>query len=139
MFSVIIPVYNRRDLVSRAIRSVLEQQGPDREIIVVDDASTDNTPGVVADIKDPRINLKRLWVNREQNPRNTGLAEAKGELIAIQNSDDIWAENKLQQQVDYLAEHPDCGAVFTAVQLIDENGEDINQNWFAVRSIPRHQ
>ena len=51
--------------------------------------STDNTPGVVADIKDPRINLKRLWVNREQNPRNSGLAEAKGELIAIQNSDDI--------------------------------------------------
>ena len=115
LVTVIMASYNHEQFVGEAVASVLAQSFSDLELIVDDDASTDNTLGVVADIKDPRINLKRLWVNREQNPRNSGLAEAKGELIAIQNSDDIWAENKLQQQVDYLTEHPDCCAVFTAV------------------------
>ena len=139
LVTVLMASYNHEQYVGEAVASVLAQSFGDLELIVIDDASTDNTPGVVGDIKDPRINLQRLWVNRAQNPRNTGLAAAQGELIAIQNSDDVWAENKLRQQVDYLAAHPDCGAVFTAVQLIDENGADIDQNWFAVRSIPRHQ
>ncbi|MEE8171907.1 MAG: glycosyltransferase family 2 protein, partial [Alphaproteobacteria bacterium] len=102
LISVLMASYNHEQFVGEAVASVLAQSFGDFELVVVDDASTDNTPGVVAEINDPRISLRRLSVNRERNPRNVGLEHARGELIAIQNSDDVWAENKLQDQVDYL-------------------------------------
>ena len=139
LITVIMASYNHERFVGEAVASVLAQSFGDLELIVVDDASTDHTAGVFGEFDDPRISLHRLWVSRERNPRNVALEHAQGELIAIQNSDDVWAENKLQAQVDYLGEHPECGAVFSAVQLIDENGDDMDQNWFAVRSIPRHK
>ena len=105
MFSVIIPVYNRRDLVSRAIRSVLEQQGPDREIIVVDDASTDGTADQVRAEFGGAVEL----VIMEQNggvsaARNRGIEQAKGEWIALLDSDDEWLPGKLTRQAAALRE-----------------------------------
>lgn len=101
--SVIIPTYNRAPTLPRAINSVLHQDYRNLELIIVDDASTDDTEALVENIKDHRIRYVRH--DRNQGAcaaRNTGIAAAKGELIAFQDSDDEWLEGKLSKQVAAL-------------------------------------
>ncbi len=98
--SVIIPTYNRAKLLKRAIKSVLNQEFGDFELIVVDDASLDNTPEVVKRIEDGRIRYIRLKKN-SGGPvaRNTGIKKARGEFIALLDDDDEWLPNRLDVQV----------------------------------------
>lgn len=105
MVSVIIPTYNRGATIERAILSVLEQTYQDFEIIIVDDNSNDNTEEVVKKINDNRIKYIRNNINKGANEsRNIGVAEAKGEYIAFQDSDDEWMKEKLEIQLKALAE-----------------------------------
>ncbi|WP_010479312.1 glycosyltransferase family 2 protein [Thermococcus zilligii] len=98
--SVIIPTYNRAKLLKRAINSVLNQRFGDFELIVVDDASPDNTPEVVESIDDGRIRYIRLKKN-SGGPvaRNTGIKKARGKFIALLDDDDEWLPNRLELQV----------------------------------------
>ncbi|WP_456394990.1 glycosyltransferase family 2 protein [Thermococcus sp.] len=98
--SVVIPTYNRANLLKRAIESVLNQKFEDFELIVVDDASTDNTPEVVESIADGRIRYIRLKRN-SGGPvaRNTGIKKARGEFIALLDDDDEWLPNRLDIQI----------------------------------------
>lgn len=115
--SVVLPTRNRAALVGRAIASVLAQSETDLELIVVDDASTDGTPAVLAAIADPRLRLLR----RERNAgaaaaRNAGLALARGEFVAFQDDDDVWLRDKLEQQLRALRAAPGrhwclCGSI----------------------------
>ena len=99
--SVVIPTRNRWGFLSRAVRSVLAQEGVDLELIVVDDGSTDETPGRLAAVNDSRVRVLR---NGESGgvarARNTGMAAAKGEWIAWLDDDDLWAPHKLRGQLD---------------------------------------
>jgi glycosyltransferase involved in cell wall biosynthesis len=105
--SVIIPVYNRSAELRRAIRSVQAQSYADFELIVVDDASTDNIAGVVDDIGDPRVRLIRKNVNQgAASARNTGIEAATGRWVAFLDSDDEWLPHKLERQIERLAGHP---------------------------------
>jgi glycosyltransferase involved in cell wall biosynthesis len=89
LFSVVIPTFNRANLVRRAIASVLAQTIDDFEIIVVDDGSTDDTGEVVQGFGDPRIRLLSLTRNQgAAAARNAGIAAARGELISLLDSDD---------------------------------------------------
>ena len=89
--SVIIPTFNREDLLPRAISSVLGQSFKDFELIIVDDASTDNTKEIVSTYKDERIIYTRHESNRGQNAAlNTGLSIAKGQYVSFLDSDDEW-------------------------------------------------
>jgi glycosyltransferase involved in cell wall biosynthesis len=93
--SVIIPTYNRADLLSRAIKSVIAQTYTNWELLVVDDGSTDNTKEVVKEFikKDKRI--KYLWEPNSgspSKPRNFVAKNAKGEYIAFLDSDDEWSQ-----------------------------------------------
>ena len=98
--SVIIPTYNRAHLLRRAIRSVLGQTYTDFELIVVDDASTDNTADVLKNIKDPRTRYIRHKTNKGGSAaRNTGIKAAQGKFIAFQDSDDEWLLEKLEKQI----------------------------------------
>lgn len=98
--SVVLPTFNRADTLGRAIRSVLAQTYVDLELIVVDDASTDRTADVVAALRDPRLRLLRLPRNRgAAGARNAGIAEAQGEWLAFQDSDDEWLLAKLAAQM----------------------------------------
>ena len=98
--SVIIPTYNRADLLPRAVNSVLSQTFSDYEIIIVDDHSPDNTQDVIAAFTDPRIRSIRHRTNRRQSAAiNTGIANAMGEYIAFLDDDDEWLPNKLEGQV----------------------------------------
>ncbi|WP_270656140.1 glycosyltransferase family 2 protein [Aeromonas sp. Y293-4] len=104
--SVVIPTYNRAHLIERAIKSVLAQTVTSLEVIVVDDCSIDNTADVVNSISDDRIIYIQLQNNSGANvARNIGVQHAKYNLVAFQDSDDIWHRNKLETQIDFLINH----------------------------------
>jgi glycosyltransferase involved in cell wall biosynthesis len=111
--SVVIPTYNRADLLRVAIQSALGQTFPDLEILVVDDGSTDSTPQVVRQVRDPRlIYIRQPHSGLPAVARNTGLRQARGEYIAFLDSDDLWLPEKLALQVEYMDEHPEVGLVY---------------------------
>jgi glycosyltransferase involved in cell wall biosynthesis len=97
--SVIIPTYNRARFVSEAIDTALAQTLPPQEVIVVDDGSTDDTPQRVAAYADPRVVYVRQANAGPATARNTGIARAKGDLLALLDSDDRWLPQKLEWQV----------------------------------------
>ena len=122
--SVIIPTFNRAHLLGRAIQSVLDQTYRDFELIIVDDASTDNTREVLKSFKDERI----IYIKHDKNwgaavARNIGIREARGEYIAFQDSDDEWLPEKLEKQIKvFESALPAVGVVYTDMLRIDENG-----------------
>ncbi len=103
LVSVIIPVYNRENTINRAIDSVLSQTYSNMELIIVDDASTDCTVEKIHSCQDNRI---RLICQKEHGgankARNIGIANAKGDYIAFQDSDDEWLPDKLTMQINYM-------------------------------------
>jgi len=103
--SVIIPTFNRGWVLREAIDSVLGQKTSDYELIVVDDGSTDDTPGILSSYgKDVRVIRQP---NRGVSAaRNRGIAAAKGEYVAFLDSDDLWLPNKLTAQLDFFRTHP---------------------------------
>ncbi len=105
--SIILPVYNRANQLPDAINSVLMQSFRDFELIVVDDASTQDLESVVRTVGDPRIRYIRRAVNGgAAAARNTGLAEAQGEFIAFHDSDDLWLPGKLERQLALFEKLP---------------------------------
>jgi glycosyltransferase involved in cell wall biosynthesis len=106
--SVIIPAFNRASLIGQAIESVLGQTFRDFELIVVDDGSTDETTEVVRGYSDPRIRLIELPSNAGSNAaRNRGIKEARSDLIAFLDSDDLYLPTKLETVVGAFDRNPD--------------------------------
>jgi glycosyltransferase involved in cell wall biosynthesis len=122
--SVIIPTYNRAGIVVRAIESVLQQTFTDFEVIVVDDASTDDTANVISPLADRRVRYVRLPHNGGvATARNRGMEEAQGRYFAFLDSDDEWLPTKLQQQIEVFSRAPfGVGLVYTGVETIGEGG-----------------
>lgn len=99
LVSVIIPTRNRAHLLQRTLKSVLKQSTENLEVIVVDDGSTDST-GAFAVAADPRVSvLRNPKPTGVSAARNRGIAAARGEWIAFCDDDDLWAPNKLQEQL----------------------------------------
>jgi glycosyltransferase involved in cell wall biosynthesis len=118
--SVVLPTYNRAHIIPEALQSILAQTWEDYEILLVDDASTDNTPDVVRGFSGPRLR----YVRQEQNcgvaaSRNTGIGLAQGELISFLDSDDLWKPDKLEREVVFLDRYPEVQAVFSDLEKID--------------------
>ncbi|CAG7856707.1 hypothetical protein MCAMS1_01299 [biofilm metagenome] len=101
LVSVIIPTYNRADLLPAAIESVLGQSYPNTEVIVIDDGSTDHTQDVLRQYSG-KINAEYQENNGASAARNHGIRKANGEIIAFLDSDDLWLPTKLERQVDLL-------------------------------------
>lgn len=103
LISVVVPTYNRSELIKRTIDSVLAQTYTNFELIIVDDASTDNTEDIVNEYHDDRIKFIKLNENSKgTKPRNMGIKESKGDYIALLDSDDEWLPNKLESQLNFL-------------------------------------
>lgn len=101
--SVIIPTYNRAYCIHDAVKSVLAQSYDDYEIIVVDDASTDNTQQVLNNFN---IQYHKLPANMGVSyARNFAIKRAKGEYLAFLDSDDVWEPNKLSEQINFMKEY----------------------------------
>lgn len=112
-FSVIIPTYNRAKYIKKAIESVLNQTFSDFELIIADDASTDNTKEIVSSIKDSRI----IYFKNEKNlerciTRNKGIQMAKGKYIAFLDSDDYHLPNHLEILYNEIKKQNEPEAVF---------------------------
>lgn len=121
--SVILPTYNRAHLLERSINSVLGQSYKDLELIIVDDGSTDNTSQVAHRLSDDRVRYINLGENKGAPfARNMGVRQALGRFIAFQDSDDEWANEKLEKQVQMLAGSPDgVGLVYSGYWMV-KNG-----------------
>lgn len=120
--TVIIPTFNRSELVTQAINSVLAQDYGDFEILVIDDGSADNTKQVVAEIKDNRI--KYFYKNNGgvSSARNLGLKNAQGQFICFLDSDDLWPANFLQTMIKHLQDSPEYGAAYCMRTRLFEDG-----------------
>ncbi|MCI9422793.1 glycosyltransferase family 2 protein [Sporofaciens musculi] len=103
MISVVIPTYNRKEKLPKCIESVLSQSYKNIEVLVVDDASTDGTEELFREFGDSRLHYLRYETNRGAcYARNYGAKRAKGELLAYQDSDDVWHTDKLKKQYEFL-------------------------------------
>lgn len=112
--SVIIPTYNRATKVRNAIDSALAQTFSDLEVIVVDDGSSDDTGGILQETYGSRIRYFAQSNQGASAARNKGLAEARGEWIALLDSDDLWGKEKLEWQFKALDQFgPRCGACYS--------------------------
>ncbi len=121
--SVVMASYNHERFVGEAVESVLAQTLQDFEFIVTDDGSADRTADIVASYDDKRIHLKRFERNRGACiALNEGVRTARGRYIAVINSDDAFVAEKLDIQARYLDAHPEVAAVFSWVQVIDDDG-----------------
>jgi glycosyltransferase involved in cell wall biosynthesis len=120
--SVVIPTHNRATLIGEAIATVLNQTFRDFELLVVDDASSDNTQEVVRSFADPRVRYIRQGSNGgDHAARNAGIRASSGEFIAFLDDDDEWLPPKLELQTEYLrARGPEVGGVHTASFTVDK-------------------
>ena len=124
--SVIIPTYNRAGRISRSIDSVLGQTLEDLELLVVDDASDDDTEAVVTAYDDDRVTYIRHETNRGGSAaRNTGIDRATGRYVAFLDSDDEFYPTKLERQVETLeSRSDDWVAAYCGVEVAYEEGEE---------------
>lgn len=122
--SVVIPVYNRPAAVRRAIDSVLAQTFEDLEVVVVDDASSDETPKAVTAVRDQRVRLVRHETRRGGGAaRNTGIRASTAPFVAFLDSDDKWLPEKLERQVDLFSRSSDrLGLVYVGNRQMRANG-----------------
>jgi Glycosyl transferase family 2 len=118
--SVVIPTYNRRELLLRTLRSVLAQRGVHVSVIVVDEAGTDGSAEAVQRLADPRVRLVRHEVRRGvAQARNTGLEQVDADWVAFVDDDDLWAPEKLCSQIDALRQLPPAQWACTGAVNVD--------------------
>lgn len=122
--SVLMSVHNGARYVRQAVDSILAQTFTDFEFIIVDDASTDETPALLAQLQDPRLVRLRNDVNLGLTASlNLGLAVARGEIIVRQDADDVSWPERIARQVAVLDARPGVQAVFCGCRLIDADGQ----------------
>lgn len=123
--SIIIPTYNRSDILCRAVRSIISQTYDDFELIIIDDASTDDTPNAIGAIDDNRIIYHRKIKNEGgARARNTGMALASGDYIAFLDSDDEWMPEKLEKQVS-LMERSEAFVTYTGFIIWNDKTKEV--------------
>lgn len=124
LVSVILPTYNRAWTLKEAVDSVLDQDYPHIELIVIDDGSTDTTQDLLAPYGD-RIRVLTQANRGVSAARNAGIRSAGGSLIALLDSDDAWDKRKISCQVDFFKAHP--GAMICQTEEIwIRNGKRVN-------------
>lgn len=131
LVSVIVPAFNNGRFIGHALESLFRQTYPEerREIIVVDDGSTDDTPEIIK-----RCGQEIICIRQEHKgiagARNAGISYARGEIITFLDSDDLWHEERLQKVVERFMKSPRAGMVFHPVELIDSEGDRLAGNFY---------
>ena len=133
--SVIIPAYNREKFISECVQSVLAQTLPAREIIIVDDGSTDATYNILRDLGFNSLSTKKTVLRYffQQNrgvssARNLGIKEARSEYIALLDSDDLWLKSKLDRQVSAFQNDTQSSRLCHTDEIWIRNGVRVNQH-----------
>lgn len=136
LVSIITPTYNCGDFIAQTIESVLSQTYTNWELIIVDDNSSDNTQYMVDKYikQDHRIQYHKLNQNQGvANARNFALNLSKGTYIAFLDSDDLWGNNKLEEQIEFMEKNKYFFSCTSYIQ-IDENG---NSNGKVIKSVDK--
>jgi teichuronic acid biosynthesis glycosyltransferase TuaG len=126
--SIITPTYNAAKYIQETILSVRKQTYQDWEMIIVDDASTDNTVKIIEQeaFNDSRIKLIKLDVNSgPANARNTAIECSCGRFLAFLDSDDLWLPQKLEKQLNFMLKNQ-IGFSYTDYRIMNEEGEHSN-------------
>ena len=123
--SVLMGVWNGAPHVREAIVSVLSQTTADLELIVVDDDSTDATPGILASFRDPRLQV--VWRARGglTSALTAALRLSRAPLVARLDADDVALPERLERQLAFLSAHPEVGLVGTAAREVDASGREV--------------
>lgn len=129
LISIIIPSYNRSDMLMRAINSVLNQSYSNQEIIVIDDASTDDTEKKIRAINSPKIRYQKNKVNLgSQAARNAGIKTAKGQFLCFLDSDNELLPHKLELQYEKFRYSPDkVGVVSSDCYVVDDTNNTTSE------------
>ncbi|WP_273229890.1 glycosyltransferase family 2 protein [Pseudomonas kuykendallii] len=130
LVSVLVPCYNYASFVGEALTSVLQQDYPNFELIVVDDGSTDDSVSVIErtiEASKPSSRARRVLFLKQENQGvsaalNTALELAEGEFVATFDADDVMPQGRLAVQAAYLSEHPEVGCLGGVAMRIDEKG-----------------
>lgn len=127
LVSVLMCVFNDERYVAHAVESILAQDFADFEFVIVDDGSTDRTPEILRSLadRDPRIVVHRQANSGATAAANSGLALAKGELVARLDSDDCSFPYRLREQVEFFSRHPAVGLLGGGSEIIDPDGRVI--------------
>ena len=127
LVSTVIPTYNRAYCLGQAVDSVMAQTHRDVEVLVVDDGSTDRTETLIRERYglDSRVRYIRQDNRGVSAARNRGLSEARGDFIALLDSDDLWKPWKLELQLACLRRFPEAGMVWSDMEAIDARGQRV--------------
>lgn len=131
--SVLMSVHNGEVYLAQALDSILGQSFPSFEFIVIDDASTDDTAGILADYAGRESRICLLSNQRNMGlawSLNRGLKQANGRYIARMDADDISLPLRLEKQISFMEEHPGVGVIGTAVEIIDSAGQVVGQRMY---------
>jgi glycosyltransferase involved in cell wall biosynthesis len=124
LVSVVVPTYNRAHLIGRTIESVLQQSYRTVELVIVDDGSKDDTAGFIEREygKEPRVRYVRKDNGGPASARNVGFSHARGDYVALLDSDDTWYPWKLELQIACMERDPQLGMTWTDMEMIDVEG-----------------
>lgn len=123
--SVVIPLYQTERYIGQALASVLAQTFDAFEVIVVDDGSSDRGPEIARSFNDPRVRVVPQLNRGLAGARNTGIREARADIIAFLDADDLWQPGKLDAHMAQLTREPAVGVSFSASRFIDDDGAPI--------------
>lgn len=124
MISVVVPVYNLEKYINATLDSIISQDVPDMEVLLVDDKSTDSSVSVINDYiaSHPDAGIRLIEPGEKLKAcgaRNLGIRESRGEYIAFLDGDDLWMPEKLKKQLAFM-EEKGCGFSFTGYEFADE-------------------
>lgn len=129
-FSIIIPLYNKQNFITRAVNSVLSQSYINFELIIVNDGSTDNSFDLVSSIIDHRIKIINKVNGGVSSARNLGIDNASNEWICFLDADDYWLPNHLEEILYLLKKYPEAKIYSTLTQEKSRKGLSIAPNGF---------
>lgn len=125
--SIIVAAWNGEKYIEETLKSLLNQQEKDIEVLVVDDGSTDKTAEIVKSFTDPRVQyLYQENSGSQANPRNKGISQARGEFVGFCDQDDIWYADKVEKQIrtyESCGNKDDVGIIISSADLIDEKSK----------------
>jgi glycosyltransferase involved in cell wall biosynthesis len=136
LVSVVIPLYNKKNYIGRAVCSVLMQTIEDYEIIIIDDGSLDGSGDVVKTFLDTRIRLFRQENQGVSSARNTGVRYARSDFIAFLDADDEWLPDHLKTLLRLRNDYPFAGTFTTAYKILESDGKMRSASYKAIPASP---
>jgi L-malate glycosyltransferase len=126
--SIIMPVYNASPFLRQALESILNQSFRDFECLIIDDCSSDGSWGILQQVQDPRVVIRRHTANKGVTPTLNELVDwACGDFIARMDADDVMHNERIRLQLDFMTSHHHVAGVFSLAELIDSEGNSFGE------------